>query len=232
MTTLTRRRPAARNRAILGQFGRWVTDESTGTRRAVLTEEGRALAEAWCRRYPRPIRLLARAYTRTLLRARRLGANDDEINSACLAGLVDGIARYRPEVATLATWLPWHMRSVVVRQVIRPRRRQLDRAVGEAVGDWDAHRLSRLTNALARPDFGTHLGEWETTRRRVYSVLCRVADARDRELFAARFGLLCGVSCPAETVAVAFALSVTEVEELCAAVLDRIRPDLETLSDC
>lgn len=57
-----------------------------------------------------------------------------------------------------------------------------------------------------------------------------VADFRDREPFASRFGLVSGLRVRCGTLAKAFGLNVSEAEVVCDRLRDRIRPDLDALS--
>jgi len=171
MTTLTRRRNAPAT--TLGPYGRWVTDPVSGKRSAGLTDEGRAMLAEWLSRYKRPVRLLAAVYPACVRLARRLGADDEDLHSACLHGAVDGLARYRPEVASIAWWMPYHLRARIQRQYIRPLLRQVGRAKGEAGLDRSLSRLSPLHTLAAPPELGTNLSDWHEVRRRVYRLVRR-----------------------------------------------------------
>lgn len=226
-TTMRTRRPTPP-----GPFGRWETSAKTGRRVVALNEEGKAAMIEWLGKWPKPVKLLMATFPGCVRLALRLGVSREDVEQAALAGAAEAMARYDPATGNqFSTYAAHRQRSYLQKHHITPRRRQRETGWGEGTLDRDAVRLSWLNTAQARPDLCTDRADWDTVRRRVYRVVREVVTCwRDREVFAARYGLVAGLSVPAATVGRAFDLTAEEVEEVTAEVMDRIRPHLERLA--
>ncbi|VTT98906.1 ---NA--- : : Sigma70_r4 [Gemmataceae bacterium] len=109
------KRPGRRrgNVPFVGPYGERYVDPDTGRAGSRLTAEGRELLAGIMAKHPHPISFLKTAWPR-LHRACELdGVPDDEVDAACMEGMVRGLVRYDPSRAGVTTALAWSIRGTV-----------------------------------------------------------------------------------------------------------------------
>jgi RNA polymerase sigma factor (sigma-70 family) len=99
-------------RPVHGPYG--VCQETEDGFRCSLTEDGKRIVADILERYPNPVALLRSTYPKTYFMAKKVAKiSDEEINSACMEGIMWGVFRCQPERANLNTAISWSLRGTV-----------------------------------------------------------------------------------------------------------------------
>lgn len=114
---------AWRGKLAVGPYGRLTHDGDRYHRH--LTDEGKAIAEEYLSRFPRPIKVLRTVYPSLYAAAHVAGMDDEEIESSCFEAVVVGVSRWVPErCPSASTAITLAIRSLVQTELRGKRRRR------------------------------------------------------------------------------------------------------------
>lgn len=206
-----------------GPYARPVWDAAAGRWHRRLTDEGRAVAEDYLRRYPKPALVLWNLAPR-LMRESLRAHGEEAVHAAAAHGIVSAVATYDPAYGTtLVTHATFHIRAAV--QVAFTRKRVGEPARFERIdaggGDGDGDdRPDGFHPAAPERAAGWDKADWGAALRGLTS--------RGRRVLLMRYaaGMTLG------EIGAALGLSKERVRQIQAAALVKIRadrPDLELL---
>jgi len=214
----------------------WVAAERRW--RVSLTPEGTAFVEAALAAYPKPAKLLAKAWPALTTACRAAGFSWRELSQLCRHAALKAATKYDPRHDSGANfntyWSQW-CRGVVARALsewCRSRRHGVKVLSGDAefrASKGDGGCL--LDFAVARHDPRYDPADRDRAdrlRRAVSAVLKRrVPGLRYREIFALRHGLHDGVPLTLEEVGEVFGITRERVRQIENRVLAKVRDELE-----
>lgn len=146
---------------VVGKYGEWFLCPKTGEQKVRLTAEGKVKLAELMRKHPHPIALLRTAWPSMLTLCRKHRITDEEIDSACMEGMVKGFIRYRETGVKIETVLAWSLRGAIA-DLIRRREREKESCVSD---HWETSADNGISLEPRAPDKPDELDLADQLRR-------------------------------------------------------------------